>query len=35
MLGRGRVLCTGQTGFGVQSVGFVLWAAAKVVIHLQ
>lgn len=34
-LGRGRVLLTGRTGFGVWSVGFVLRAAAKVVIHLQ
>lgn len=34
-LGRGRALLTGQTGFGVWSVGFVLGAAAKVVIHLQ
>lgn len=34
-LGRGRALLTGQTGFGVWSVGFVLRAAAKIVIHLQ
>lgn len=33
--GRSRALLTGQTGFGVWSVGFVLRAAAKVVIHLQ
>lgn len=32
--GRGRALCSGQTGFGLGSVGFVLWAAAQVVIHL-
>lgn len=34
-LGGGRALPTGQTGFGVWSVGFVLGATAKVVIHLQ
>lgn len=34
-LGRSRALVTGQTGFGVSSVGFMLGAAAKVVIHLQ
>lgn len=33
-LGRGRALLTGQTGFGVWSVGFVLRTAAKIVIHL-
>lgn len=35
VLGRSRAFCTGQTGFGLWSVGFVLWAAAQVVIHLQ
>lgn len=33
VLGRSRALRTGQTGFGLCSVGFVLWAAAQVVIH--
>lgn len=34
-LGRGGAPSTGQTGFGVWSVGFVLGATAKVVIHLH
>lgn len=32
--GRRRALPTGQTGFGIWSVRFVLGAAAEVVIHL-
>lgn len=35
VLSGGRALCTGQTGLGLWSVGFVLWAAAQVVIHLK
>lgn len=35
VLGRGGALLTGQTGFRVWSVGFVLRAAAKVIVHLQ
>jgi len=34
-LGGSGALLTGQTGFGVWSVGFVLRAAAQVVIHLR
>lgn len=34
-LGWGRALLSDQTGFRIWSVGFVLGAAAKIVIHLQ